>query len=222
MQSSARAGIQITHSGRKGSTLAPWLDASTMSSNVKTHTATPGAGNGWTDVWAPSAIPFSEGNFQIFPTPRNRSSFFSLKKGYPAPQEMTLEDIEVLKTAWKDAVVRSDEAGFDVVELHAAHGYLLHNFLSPLSNHRTDIYGGSLENRMRLPLELVEISRAHLPKEKPLFIRISATDWHAAGERDANGDYLSWGVEQSKIFLAECVKRGVDLMDVSSGGNDIQ
>lgn len=102
----AKAGIQLAHSGRKGSTLAPWLDASTMSPNVETCIAATGEANGWEDVWAPSAIPFAEDK-------------------YPTPVAMTLEHIDELKEAWRAAVVRSDEAGFDVVELHLAHGYLV-------------------------------------------------------------------------------------------------
>ncbi|KAM0751775.1 FMN-linked oxidoreductase [Meredithblackwellia eburnea MCA 4105] len=200
----AKAGIQLAHAGRKASTLAPWLDASTMSKNVSTAIAAEGEGNGWSDVWAPSAIPFKE-------------------EKYPDPIAMTEKDIEDLKAAWKRAVERADEAGFDVVELHFAHGYLAHEFLSPLSNKRTDKYGGSLENRMRLALEIAEIARATLPAHKPLFVRISATDWHAAGEKDAtSGEYISWGVEQSKVFLQELIARGIDLMDVSSGGNDVE
>ncbi|KAK4705937.1 translation initiation factor 4E, partial [Phenoliferia sp. Uapishka_3] len=200
----AKAGIQIAHAGRKASTLAPWLDASTMSANVSTAIAATGEAGGWEDVWAPSAIPFAEDK-------------------YPTPVEMGDKEIEELKQGWKDAVTRADEAGFDLIECHLAHGYLLHNFLSPLSNHRTDKYGGSLENRLRLPLELIEITRATLPAHKPVFIRISATDWHAAGEKDAaTGEYISWGLEQSAVLLQEAIKRGVDLMDVSSGGNDVK
>ncbi|CEQ39125.1 SPOSA6832_00608 [Sporobolomyces salmonicolor] len=195
----ARPAIQLGHAGRKASTLAPWLDTSTIKPPLKSHIATPGAAQGWTDVWGPSAIPYDA-------------------ETYPHPIEMTEQNIQELKDAWKASVIRADQAGADIVEVHAAHGYLIHNFLSPLSNQRTDKYGGSLENRMRLPLELVEITRAVWPKNKPVFIRISGTDWHPDGETNDKGDYISWGVEQSKAFLAECIKRGVDMMDVSSGG----
>ncbi|GAA5905747.1 hypothetical protein JCM5296_005727 [Sporobolomyces johnsonii] len=195
----ARPAIQLSHAGRKASTLAPWLDTSTIKPALKSHIATPGAAQGWTDVWGPSAIPYDA-------------------ETYPNPIEMTEQNIQELKDAWKASVIRADQAGADIVEVHAAHGYLIHNFLSPLSNQRTDKYGGSLENRMRLPLELVEITRALWPKNKPVFIRISGTDWLPDGETNDKGDYISWGVEQSKAFLAECIKRGVDMMDVSSGG----
>ncbi|KAL8276759.1 hypothetical protein RQP46_010815 [Phenoliferia psychrophenolica] len=197
----AKAGIQLNHAGRKGSTLATWLDRSTMSPNVESSIAAMGFG-GWEEVWAPSGVPHVE----------NR---------YPSPREMGEKEIEELKEAWVAAVGRADEAGFDVVELHVAHGYLLHEFLSPLSNKRTDKYGGSLENRMRLPLEIIALSRATLSTTKPLFIRISATDWHPAGEKDANtGEYISWGLKQSAVFLDEAIKLGVALVDVSSGGLD--
>lgn len=109
-----------------------------------------------------------------------------------------------------------------MIELHYAHGYLVQSFLSPLSNHRTDQYGGSLKNRMRLALEIVELVRATLTKDKPLFVRISAVEWHPEGEQDADGNWISWGIEQSKLFLQELIKRGVVLVDASSGGNDVR
>lgn len=117
---------------------------------------------------------------------------------------------------------RSSLIGIDVIELHYAHGYLVQSFLSPLSNHRTDQYGGSLKNRMRLALEIVELVRATLTKDKPLFVRISAVEWHPEGEQDADGNWISWGIEQSKLFLQELIKRGVVLVDASSGGNDVR
>jgi 2,4-dienoyl-CoA reductase-like NADH-dependent reductase (Old Yellow Enzyme family) len=160
------------------------------------------------------------------------------------PQAMTLNEIEEFKQAWVSATRRADEAGtfcsplrllvnlaanscpaltgIDVVELHFAHGYLVQSFLSPLSNHRTDRYGGSLENRMRLALEIVELVRATLSEDKPLFARISAVEWHPEGEKDADGNWISWDIEQSKIFLQELIKRGVVLVDTSSGGNDVR
>lgn len=105
----------------------------------------------------------------------------------------------------------------DFIEIHAAHGYLLHSFVSPLSNNRTDEYGGSLENRLRFPLQLIRRCRAEWP-DKPLFVRISATDW-AEVEKGEDGEWKSWGIEQSKIYVGELKKIGVDLLDCSAGGN---
>lgn len=96
----------------------------------------------------------------------------------------------------------------------------LHEFLSPVSNKRTDAYGGSLENRLRLCLEIIEITRATLPKHKPVFLRISASDLSPGGEKDESGEWASWGIEQSKVLLARAVELGVALLDVSSSGND--
>lgn len=197
----AKAGIQLAHAGRKASTVAPWLGGSTIKAPLKNQVAPVGEAGGWTDVWAPSAIKFVE--------------------GYPEPFEMTLDQIDEFKQAWVRSVKLADAAGVDAVEIHSAHGYLLSSFLSPLSNRRTDKYGGSLENRMRLTLEVVELCRAALPAHKPLILRISATDWHVAGETDEQGEYISWGIEQSKVLLKEAIKRGIDQLDVSSGGNDI-
>jgi 2,4-dienoyl-CoA reductase-like NADH-dependent reductase (Old Yellow Enzyme family) len=143
---------------------------------------------GWEPI-APSAIRFSE--------------------GYPMPREMTREDIEQVVAQFAIAARLSLEAGFIVVELHMAHGYLMHEFLSPLSNHRTDEFGGSLENRMRFPLRVAGIVREIWPSKWPLFVRISATDWTEGG----------WDLPQS-IELAKRLKDiGVDLIDCSSGGN---
>jgi 2,4-dienoyl-CoA reductase-like NADH-dependent reductase (Old Yellow Enzyme family) len=106
----------------------------------------------------------------------------------------------------------------DFIEIHAAHGYFLNTFLSPLSNTRTDKYGGSLENRMRLTVEVAQKLREAWPADKPLFIRISAVDWAEGPEKDENGKYLQWGVEQSTALAKRVQEVGVDLMDVSTGG----
>jgi 2,4-dienoyl-CoA reductase-like NADH-dependent reductase (Old Yellow Enzyme family) len=127
---------------------------------------------------------------------------------YAVPREMTGEDIAQTVDAFRQAARRSLDAGFRVVELHAAHGYLLHEFLSPLANHRSDGYGGSLENRMRLPLEVAKAVRAAWPAEYPLLVRISATDWKDGG----------WDLAQSVIFAQKLKELGVDLIDCSSGG----
>ena len=148
------------------------------------HMADEGHG-GWQAV-APSAVPF---------------------EGYPTPRALTLEEIQELPSAFVAAAQRAEDAGFDVLEIHAAHGYLLHEFLSPLSNQRNDEYGGALENRMRLLLEVATAVRAASPL--PLFVRISATDWTEGG----------WDLASS-VALAKALREvGVDLIDVSSGGN---
>lgn len=142
---------------------------------------------GWRTV-APSSIPFYEGN--------------------PAPAELNSEGLLKVKDDFKAAAKRSLEAGFEVIEIHAAHGYLFHEFLSPLSNKRTDEYGGSFENRCRLLLEVVSEVRTVWPKELPLFVRISATDWVEGG----------WDEESSVKLAAILKEKDVDLIDCSSGG----
>jgi len=146
-----------------------------------------GAG-GWQPI-GPSAIPFSPAS--------------------PPPRAMSLEDLDKVANQFAQAARRAVSAGFDVIEIHMAHGYLLHEFLSPLSNHRGDEYGGSLENRMRFPLRVTGGVRDALPKDKPLFVRISATDWVEGG----------WDLEQSIALAKELKKIGVDLIDCSSGGS---
>lgn len=176
--------IQLGHAGRKASTVAPWISGADASSTVV---------GGWPDdVVSPSSIPYSD--------------------RFPDTKELSLAEIEDLKGAWVQAVRRSLEAGFDVIEIHSAHGYLLHEFLSPVSNQRKDQYGGSFENRSRLLLELADITRDLIPETMPLFVRISATDWLE------EKDYQSWNVEESIQLAKELAKRGVDLLDVSSAG----
>ncbi|KAK1753577.1 hypothetical protein QBC47DRAFT_403919 [Echria macrotheca] len=178
-----KIGIQLAHAGRKASTVAPWLSSGATASE---------AVGGWPDdVIAPSAIPYNE--------------------HFPKPKEMTLDQIEELKRDFVAATRRAVTAGFDIIEIHNAHGYLLHNFVSPVSNQRKDQYGGSFENRVRLTLEIVELVRATIPKDMPLFLRISATDWLE--------DQESWTVDQSAKLAQLLAERGVDLIDVSSGGN---
>lgn len=125
------------------------------------------------------------------------------------PHELSIAEIGGVVRAFADAAVRADAAGFDVVELHAAHGYLLNNFLSPLSNHRTDGYGGDFAGRSRIVIEVVDAVRAVWPAGKPLFVRISGTEWLDNG----------WQVEDSARLAGILVDHGVDLIDVSSGGN---
>jgi 2,4-dienoyl-CoA reductase-like NADH-dependent reductase (Old Yellow Enzyme family) len=151
----------------------------------------PVSASGWQTV-APSAIPHDAGD--------------------PLPQALDAAGIQRILKAFVDAAQRAARAGFDAVELHMAHGYLLHQFLSPLANQRTDDYGGSLENRMRLPLEVFSAVRAVWPADKPVGVRISATDWVDGG----------WDIEQS-VVLAHALKRlGCDWIDTSSGGLSTQ
>ena len=130
--------------------------------------------------------------------------------GYATPSELTTAQIAGVVTAFADAARRADDAGFDVVEVHAAHGYLLHQFLSPLANRRTDGYGGSFEDRTRLVLEVVDSVRAAWPAGKPVLVRISATDWVDGG----------WSVAESAELAGLLREHGVDLVDTSSGGLD--
>ncbi|HEX4067412.1 MAG TPA: NADH:flavin oxidoreductase/NADH oxidase [Acidobacteriaceae bacterium] len=175
----AHAGIQLAHAGRKASTFRPGDGDGRVG---------PEAG-GWDNVLAPSPIAFSA--------------------TYPHPQELDHAGIAKIRDAFRAATQRADQAGFDVIEIHAAHGYLLHEFLSPLSNHRSDEYGSSFDNRARLLLEIVATVREAWPQPRPLFVRISATDYTEGG----------WDLPQSIRLAALLRDRGVDLIDVSSGGN---
>ncbi len=130
--------------------------------------------------------------------------------GWPAPLPMAEVDLERVKAAFVQAAKRADRAGFDMVQLHVAHGYLLHQFLSPITNTRDDAYGGSLEQRMRYPLEVFEAVRAAFPAEKPVMVRLSATDWIDGG----------WDLDQSVAFCRALKDLGCDMVDVSSGGLD--
>ena len=175
----AIAGIQLAHAGRKASQDLPWNGGKQIPSTDK---------NGWQTV-APSPIAF---------------------EGSPeAPLELDKTGIEKVKADFKDAASRALKAGFKVIELHAAHGYLLHQFLSPLSNTLTDEYGGSFENRIRFTLEIVDVVQQVWPAGNPLFVRISATDWTDGGL-----------TLEDSIALAKILKdKGIDLVDCSSGGN---
>lgn len=186
-----KIGIQLAHAGRKASSVAPWLSFSAMAAKEV---------GGWPDeIVGASAIPQVEG---INTTPR------ALSKG----------DIEALKKDYAAAAERAVRANFDVIEIHAAHGYLLHQFLSPVSNHRSDEYGGSFENRIRLLLEVTQTIRAVIPSTMPLFVRISGTDWFEFDDvlREEFPD--SWTVAQSTELARTLADNGVDLLDVSSGG----
>jgi 2,4-dienoyl-CoA reductase-like NADH-dependent reductase (Old Yellow Enzyme family) len=130
----------------------------------------------------------------------------------PAPREMTEADLTMVRNAFVDSTKRAVAAGFDLIELHAAHGYLLHQFLSPLSNHRNDAYGGDWDGRIRLLLEVVEGVRAAWPEDRPLLVRVSATDW-------APEDEQGWTLDDTVALAPLLAERGVDLIDCSTGGN---
>ena len=173
----AVAGIQLAHAGRKASCDVPWRGGAGL--------LTPEAG-GWTVV-GPSPIPFSETT--------------------PVPVELDEAGIAGVVDAFEAATRRALAAGFRLIEIHAAHGYLIHEFLSPLSNRRTDEYGGSLENRMRMAIRVADRVRAVVPDALPVAVRISATDWVDGG----------WDVESSVVLAGRLKAIGVDLIDVSSG-----
>ncbi len=171
-------GIQLAHAGRKASTNAPWLGEKPLKQE-----------EGAWQVLAPSTNPFDT--------------------GYPVPKEMNEDDIKKVVKDFANGAKNADKAGFDVIEIHAAHGYLINEFLSPVSNKRKDKYGGSLENRARLLLEIIEaIKSGNWPKNKPIFVRISAVDWTDGG----------FDLESSVALAKMLKKNGVSLIDCSSGG----
>jgi len=174
----ARIGMQVSHSGRKGSARRPW------EGRGEPLTAEEGA---WETV-AASALPYD--------------------RGWPAPRALDAAGLAAVKEAHVDTVRRAERIGIDLVEAHIAHGYLLHGFLSPLTNVRTDEYGGSLENRMRFPLEVFAAMRAVWPAEKPMGVRLSATDWLAGG----------WTLDETCVFARELARLGCDYITASTGG----
>lgn len=175
----AVSGMQLAHAGRKASTYRPWSGNGAVGESE----------GGWKNVFAPTAMAFAD--------------------NYPQPIEMSKQDIAGAVDAFTAAAQRARSAGFKVIEIHAAHGYLIHEFLSPLSNQRQDEYGGSFENRTRFVPEIAQAIRRVWPEDLPLFTRISATDWTAGG----------WDIEQSIELSKQLKSLGVDLIDCSSGGN---
>jgi len=175
----AVVAVQLGHAGRKASDSNPLLFKSGMAS-VEEH--------GWPDkIVGPSPI--------------------ALNEKFTTPIELSKEQIKKLVEDFGEAARRADEAGIDVVEIHAAHGYLIHQFLSPVTNHRTDEYGGSFENRIRFCLEVIESVKSKWPKEKPIFVRFSATDYVENG----------WDVNETSKICSIIKKMGIDLVDCSSG-----
>jgi len=175
----AVSGIQLAHAGRKASTQRPWDGGGTV----------PVSQGGWEDVIAASALPFSA--------------------RYPKPREASTTDLEAVRKAFVDATQRALTAGFRFLEIHAAHGYLLHGFLSPLSNQRTDAYGGSFDNRARLLLEVTREVRRVWPSDRVLAVRLSCSDWADGG----------WTSDDTVLLAQKLQAEGVDLIDCSSGGN---
>ena len=174
------SGIQLAHAGRKASFLRPWDGASPITENDKIEPA-------WQTI-GPSAIPI------------NNSS--------PVPKEMTIEDINRVKEDFKNAAIRANIAGFDIIEIHGAHGYLLHSFFSPISNMRNDQYGGNFENRIRFAMEIIADIKSVWPENKPLFYRLSSIDAPGQG-----------ATVEDNVQLAKSLKiAGVDVIDCSSGG----
>ncbi|GCD35545.1 oxidoreductase [Streptomyces chrestomyceticus JCM 4735] len=171
--------VQLLAAGRKSSHQVPW-EGKGQNGAVRV------ADGGW-ETFGPSAVPFGD---------------------LSVPREAGQADIDEAVEAFARATRLSHQAGYQAVEIHAAHGYLLHQFLSPLANHRTDDYGGSLQNRMRLPLRVARAVREAFPAEKPVFVRITATDWIAGGIT----------VNEATAFAKELAAAGIDLLDVSSGG----
>ncbi|MBL1065894.1 NADH:flavin oxidoreductase/NADH oxidase [Streptomyces sp. 7-21] len=178
--------IQLAHAGRKASTERTWVD--------RGRQIAPGEEHGWTPV-GPSPLAFSA-----------RST---------RPEELSTEQIRGLVQSFADAARRALDAGFQAAEIHGAHGYLIHQFLSPHSNHRTDAYGGPFENRARFALEVTEAVRAVWPEDLPVLFRVSATDWF---EENPDDDREGWTLADTVRLAKELQARGVDLIDVSSGG----
>jgi 2,4-dienoyl-CoA reductase-like NADH-dependent reductase (Old Yellow Enzyme family) len=170
--------IQLCHAGRKASTEVPWEGGRQFA---------PDEPHGW-QTEAPSAIPYAE--------------------GYVAPVALNRERLRRVRDAFEAAARRAARLEIELIQLHCAHGYLLHQFLSPLSNQRDDEYGGSLENRMRYPLEIFEAIRAAFPAGKPVTVRVSGTDWVEGG----------WDIEQTTTFAGQLEARGCDAIHISSGG----
>ncbi len=174
--------MQLAHAGRKASTQKPWMGGKPLTDENCVDGEVP-----W-PVVGPSAN--------------------SVGQGWPTPHELDVDEIAGIVKSFVDAAVRARNVGFKIIELHAAHGYLIHSFLSPLANRRTDAYGGDLQNRMRLALEVADAVRAVWPQELPLFCRLSAIDGPPDG----------WTIEDSVVLSRELAARGVDVIDCSSGG----
>jgi 2,4-dienoyl-CoA reductase-like NADH-dependent reductase (Old Yellow Enzyme family) len=206
------AGIQLAHAGRKASTVAPWL----MSAWRKERGLAPGGVRADVDVggWPDDVVGPMGGASERWDGLNEEES------GYWPPRALSVLEIQDLVRDWGRSAQRAVEAGVQVIEIHAAHGYGIHQFLSPVSNRRTDEYGGSFEGRTRLLREIVGEIRRVIPVDMPLFVRISATEWLEGSETERDvGRGDSWKVEDTIALAATLSDLGVDLLDVSSGGN---
>lgn len=204
----ALIGVQLAHAGRKSSTAAPWVSTVLGRKSKRAGVDI----DGWPDnVKGPSG-----GESQAWDCLPNGSFDPEWNRFWP-PKALTLPEIGEVIHDFAMAAERSAKAGVDVIEIHAAHGYLLHQFLSPISNHRTDEYGGSFENRTRLLFEVVKAVRDVIPPGMPLFLRMSSTD--VMEDTDLGKKLGSWDVESTIKIARQLPALGVDLLDVSSGGN---
>jgi len=196
----AKIGIQLSHAGRKASVVAPWLSSEGNRSSIKADESV----GGW-----PSHV--------VGPTGGKEQIWAPGDVKYWTHRELSTQEVEEVVRAFARSAKLAVEAGVDLIEVHAAHGYLLNQFLSPVTNHRTDKYGGSFENRTRIVREVCAAIRAAIPSGMPLFLRISATEW--LEDQPVAADKGSWDLAAS-IQLAKLLPEfGVDLLDVSSGGN---
>ncbi|KAJ5443096.1 Aldolase-type TIM barrel [Penicillium cf. griseofulvum] len=195
----AKIGVQLAHAGRKASTVAPWLASQAKQRGIKADESVGG--------WPSNVVGPSGGDEQIW-APGDQ---------YWAPRELETAEVEELVRAFARSAKLAVQAGVDVIEIHAAHGYLLHQFLSPVTNRRTDKYGGSFENRTRVLCEVAAAIRAVIPNGMPLFLRISATDW-LENQNVAEGTG-SWDMPSSIQLAKMLPDLGIDFLDVSSGGN---
>ena len=175
-------GIQLAHAGRKGSMQRPWFGNGPLTPEDLAR------GEKTWDIVAPTSEPMAE--------------------GFIVPRQLSVADLITLKGHWVDAARRALEAGFDILEIHNAHGYLMHTFLSPISNKRNDAYGGDFAGRTRFPLEVAEAVRAAWPADKPVFLRVSAVDGMEGG----------WTMDDTVAYAKELKARGIDVIDCSSGG----
>jgi 2,4-dienoyl-CoA reductase-like NADH-dependent reductase (Old Yellow Enzyme family) len=196
-------GVQLSHAGRKSSTQAPWVALEQGKSSARADEVD----GGWPkDVVGPSGGESWDGKKNSDPA-----------GGYWVPRAMSKAEISTLVQQFASAAKRAVDAGVDVIEIHASHGYLFHQFLSPIINCRTDNYGGSFENRIRIVLETCQAVRAVIPDSMPLFVRISATDWME--ETEAGKKFGSWTLDDTIRFAKLLPGLGVDVLDVSSAGN---
>ena len=204
----ALCGIQLAHAGRKSSTIPPFMAAQFKRPSVR---ATKDIG-GWPD----NVVSASGG--EEFAWDGKRSD--DPDGGFYPPRQLSLQEIQELVQDWASAALRAVKAGVDVIEIHGAHGYLVHQFLSPITNRRTDAYGGSFENRTRLLTDIIKAIRAVIPSDMPLFLRLSSTEW--MDETDLGKQLGSWDVDSTIQVAKIASDLGVDLLDVSSGGNHPQ